>query len=462
MGVYEAGLAGDMHDQLVALSAGTATSVGLVDHALAAITDGDAQLRAFAVVLADAARADAVRADAARAAGLELPLLGIPVAVKADLAVAGVRPYLQPDGEPAAADCPEVAALRAAGAVVLGHTSMSEAALWATTASRLHGATRNPHHARLSPGGSSGGSAAAVAAGWASGAVGTDMGGSVRIPAACCGLVGLKPQRGRRPADPADRRWHGLREPGPIARTVRDCALLHWVLGGPPPPQPGQVPAHRTRLRVGVLPSGERAAGGAVSTAAALLNSLGHDVFEVAPLSSAPVLAAGPRYLRAAADEVGMLGPAAVLERRTTQAAHLGRLVPRFVTALSVRTAGLLESRVRRLFKDVDVLLTPALGGPVPPLAAWSTSSAIHAGLAQRRLAGHTALWNVTGHPALVMPLPAATARAASRPPPSIQLVGRPWTESTLLSLAAALEELAEARSPVAASAPTRLPQEQP
>ncbi len=431
----------DAHDVLAALRAGTTTSARLVDEALRAIAEQDGALRAFAVVLADSARQAAAASDAARADGRDLPLLGLPVAVKADLAIAGVRHYLSPSSLPARGDCPEVAALRAAGAVVVGHTAMSEAALWATTTSRLHGVTGNPHHPALSPGGSSGGSAAAVAAGWVAAAVGTDMGGSVRIPAACCGLVGLKPQRGRRPIYSADRRWHGLREPGPIARSARDCALLHWVLGGPLPAL--TQPAQPGPLRIGVV-LGPGDPAGAVRDAASALAALGHDVDQepgaTAPLGRAAVLAAVPRYLRAAADEVAALSPDAVLERRTVQAARAGRLVPRVAASASARASGLFERRVRRLFDHVDVLLSPALGSAVPAVGQWSSSSAASAGLGQRQLAEHTAIWNVTGHPALVMPIRSAAPARRDLPPPAIQLVGRPWAEPTLLALAAALE----------------------
>lgn len=455
--VYKGGAGGDAHDQLAAMRSGAATSAGLVDRALSRIGEGDGQLRAFAVVLADRAHADAARADELRADGKDLPLLGVPVAVKADLAVAGVRHYLRPDGAPAAADCPEVAALRAAGAVVLGHSAMSEAALWATTTSRLHGATANPLDGALSSGGSSGGSAAAVAAGWAAAAVGTDMGGSVRIPAACCGLVGLKPQHGRRPAGPADGRWHGLREPGPITTSVRDCALLHWVLGGPLPSSPDRPRHAPDQLRVGVV-GGPGDASGAAPAAAALLASLGHDVVPVPPPAARlPLLAAAPRYLRAAAEEVAELGPAAVLERRTVQAAAAGRLVPRYAAGLSARASAAAARHVRRLFRDVDVLLTPALGAPVPALAAWSSSGALRAGWGQLGLAEHTALWNVTGQPALVMPIRSAAPAGSSLPPPSVQLVGRPWGETAVLALAAALEQIDRARGPVA-SVPSPTP----
>src|SRR5919198_4441426 len=204
----------------------------------------DPALRAYRTVRREAALAEADAADVRLRAGDNAPLLGVPVAVKDNMNVAG---ELATHGtglvrEPAREDCEAVRRLRAAGAVILGLTAMPELALWGhDTSSPTWGATRNPHDPRRSPGGSSGGSAAAVGAGLAAAALGTDGGGSIRIPAACCGLVGLKPQRDRLPLAPADGHWLGLTQLGPIARTVEDAALLADVLGAS-----GLVAAART------------------------------------------------------------------------------------------------------------------------------------------------------------------------------------------------------------------------
>src|SRR4051794_27397823 len=202
----------------------------------------DPALRAFRSVRREAALAEA-DAAAARA-----PLHGMAIAVKDNMDVAGevtghgtTLPLA-----PAREDCEAVRRLRAAGAVIIGRTAMPELALWGHDT----GATRNPRDATRSPGGSSGGSAVAVAAGMAAAALGTDGGGSIRIPAACCGLVGLKPQRDRLPLAPADGHWLGLTHLGPIARTVADAALLADVLGAS-----GLVTAARTApapLRIAV------------------------------------------------------------------------------------------------------------------------------------------------------------------------------------------------------------------
>lgn len=265
------------------------------------------------------------------------------------------------------------------------------------------------------------------------------MGGSVRIPAACCGLVGFKPQRGRRPRGAADHRWSGLREPGPLTHTVRDTVLLNTVLGGPRPAPPP------VGLRVGLV-LGPDDGRGAVATAAELLQTLGHTCTVLSPLPVLPVAVALPRYLRGAADEVALLGPDALLERRTAQAARAGRLVPPAAVTAARWAAPAAEHQVRWVFRDVDVVLTPVLALPVPTLATGSDRSALAAGLEQSRLARHTALWNVTGHPALALPLHSTAAAHPGQPPPAIQLVGRPWQDATVLALGLALEQLLAAR----------------
>ena len=183
----------------------------------------------------DAARAEAAAAQERLDSGERAPLLGVPVAVKDNFDLAG---EVTSHGTgiahtPAAHDCEVVLRLRAAGAVIIGITTLPElAAFGQFTESATWGVTRNPWNATRTPGGSSGGSAVAVTAGMAALAVGTDGGASVRVPAAMCGLVGIKPQRGRIPLTPLGEHWHGLAHAGPMARTVADAALLLDVLAG--------------------------------------------------------------------------------------------------------------------------------------------------------------------------------------------------------------------------------------
>ncbi|HUZ28468.1 MAG TPA: amidase family protein, partial [Solirubrobacteraceae bacterium] len=201
----------------------------LVEASLRRIEELDPRLNAFRVTLADEALA---AADAAASSdGL---LAGVPIAIKDEMPVAGQVPTAgsRTYGPRATKDSEVVRRLRAAGAIPIGITNVPELTIWPWTASDANGITRNPWDLSRTPGGSSGGSAAAVAAGMVPGATGSDGGGSIRIPAACCGLVGMKPTRGRVSVAPASEHWLGLTAYGPLARTVADSALLLDVMHG--------------------------------------------------------------------------------------------------------------------------------------------------------------------------------------------------------------------------------------
>src|SRR4051794_30729489 len=207
--------------------AGEVSSADLVELYLERITRLDPELNAFRVVFAERARAEAAQADARRGAGDSgRPLLGVPVAVKDNVNVAGEVTAMGSNayGDPAAEDSEVVRRLRAAGAVIVGKTHMSELAIFPFTESLAWGQTRNPWDRGRSAGGSSGGSAVAVAAGMVGAAYASDGGGSIRIPASTSGLFGLKPQRGRVPLLPDLEHWHGLSAAGCGTRTGADTA----------------------------------------------------------------------------------------------------------------------------------------------------------------------------------------------------------------------------------------------
>src|SRR2546430_3258892 len=225
----------DLRRQTDMLANGEISSAELVDAALARIERLQPALGTFRVVRAEAARAEADDADRRLAAGERLPLLGVPIAIKDDVDLAGESTPFGCGGEfpLAEMDAEVVRRLRAAGAVVVGKTATPEFGQWAFTEGGPDFApARNPWSLDHTPGGSSGGSAAAVAAGLVPAAVGSDGAGSVRIPAAWCGLVGLKPQRGRISTWPDAEAFHGITCFGPLTRTVGDAALLLDVLAG--------------------------------------------------------------------------------------------------------------------------------------------------------------------------------------------------------------------------------------
>src|SRR5919202_5128660 len=313
----------------------------VVEAVLRRIERLDPQLNAFRVVLAERVLAEADKADARRCAG-EQPLLGVPVAIKDDTDVAGVptaRGTAAADLTPRAADAEVVRRLRVAGAVIVGKTNVPELMMWPWTEGVSFGAARNPWALDRTPGGSSGGSGAAVAAGLCGVALGTDGAGSIRIPAAYCGLFGLKPQHGRVPLAPGTSDgWHGMNHVGPIARTVADAALFLDAVADRAP-EGGFAAAARApvRLRIAVstkVPPGVVARVGAEQRAAldataALLRSLGHEVvereIEYPPTVGVNVLS---RYLRGIHDEAAALAHPERLEPRTRAMIRRGGPIP--------------------------------------------------------------------------------------------------------------------------------------
>src|ERR1700712_1012437 len=219
------------------LASGRTTATELATQSLARIDASQQTLNAFRVVLTERALADAAEADRKRAAGQSLPLLGIPIAVKDDVDVAGVPTRFGTSGDipPATGDAEVVRRLRVAGAVIVGKTNTCELGQWPFTSGPAFGHTRNPWSADHTPGGSSGGSAAAVAAGLVTAAIGSDGAGSVRIPAAWTHLVGIKPQRGSISTWPLPEAFNGITVNGVLARTVVDAALVLDAASGNAP-----------------------------------------------------------------------------------------------------------------------------------------------------------------------------------------------------------------------------------
>ncbi len=347
------------------IAAGELSSRELVEMCLRRIERLDPTLNAFRVVFAERALAEAGQADGRRGAGGSRPLLGVPIAIKDDTDVAGeiTAHGTNAFGEPAREDAEVVRRLRAAGAVIVGKTNVPELEITPFTESPTFGATRNPWDLNRTPGGSSGGSAAAVAAGLVGGALGSDGGGSIRIPAGCCGLFGLKTQRGRIPMAPLGEPWHGLSVYGPIVRHVADAALFTDVTGDGEPLTPAvdRAPgslriAVATNVPPPILASPDAEQRGAVESTAELLRGLGHEVTAVEVPYGTTMPAFIYRYLHGIADAARALPHPERLARRTRGFVRLGRLIPAVALQRALAEAEKNARAIATVFERADVL----------------------------------------------------------------------------------------------------------
>lgn len=453
------------------LADGEISSSELVALSLARIEATQDTVNAFRCVRAEAARIEAQRADRRLAAGERLPLLGVPVAIKDDVDLAGEESRFGCRGSftPKTEDCEAVRRLRSAGAVIVGKTHTPEIGQWPLTEGPEFGVTRNPWNLDHTPGGSSGGAAAAVAAGLASAAMGSDGAGSVRIPAAWTGLVGIKPQRGRVSTWPDAESFNGLTCFGPLTRTVADAALLLDVLSGdhpgdrhrPPLPHESYADAARAqpgRLRIALserIPfSGAPAKldpriRAAVRRLATVLRELGHEVLHDDPAYGLIGLPFMPRSTGGVNDWIANVSEPALLDRRTRDNARTGRLL-RPLLGLARALEGPLHRQVGRVFRRVDVVLAPTTAQPpirvgaIDGLTSWATDKVVVAACP------YAWPWNVLGWPGVNVP----AGLTDDGLPMGAQLLGPANSESKLISLAAQLESVErwhEQRPPVLA-----------
>lgn len=419
-----------------------------VDAALRGVEEREPHLNAFSFVDGERAlaRAGAISAKDPR------PFAGVPIAIKDGTPQQGLPMRLGSalfENHVADHDAAVIRRLEEAGFVPIGRTTMPEFGILPTTEPRLSGPTRNPWDLSRTPGGSSGGSAAAVAAGVVPLAHGGDGGGSLRIPAACCGLVGLKPSRGRISFAP-DRGDDPLVTEGVLTRTVADTAALLDILSGyepgdanwtPPPTRPfGEAArAPPSGLRVGLMlhppvPSGlDPVCARAAEDAARLLENLGHHVetFDMEPLTEVEWKAFEDVWAVLAAEGVaageGILGrpPTPVdVEPLTWALYEKGGALD----ALSYRRSlAVLQRTARRIVGAAlayDVLLTPALAQrpvPIGAITGMERPDPLNALSRSNRFTPYTALWNVTGQPAVSLPL----FHGEDGLPLGVQLVGR-------------------------------------
>jgi amidase len=444
--------------------AGELSAIELVDAGLRRITELEPQINAFTHLAAEEALAEAARIEP----GDPRPFAGVPLAIKDNRPVRGMPLTMcsdlwgdfRPDHDAFA-----VRRLREAGFVLVGKTALPENGILPTTESRRNGPTRNPWDLTRTPGGSSGGSGAAVAAGMLPIAHGNDGGGSTRIPAACCGLVGLKPARGRVSVGP-DSGQSFLVGDGVLTRTVADTAAVLDVLAGyepgdatwAPPPAGGfaaaaRLPAGRLRIGVALSPALDAveldpACLSAAQGAAALLESLGHEVEPVDPPWTGRDLL--PDFTRAFGPGVGMtveigarLAGRAPMESDVEPLTWLMYEHARSQDTLTYLTA---QGRLERVAREIvtalgpyDIVVTPALARR--PLAIGEVHGRGPDPWDHYRRSGaftpYTAIVNVTGQPAISLPL----YHGEDGLPTGVQLIGRPAREDMLLAVASQLEE---------------------
>ncbi|AZQ32859.1 amidase [Streptomyces cyaneochromogenes] len=417
-----------------------ATPREVVAEHLARIERLDGRVGAFRLVRAEAALAEADEVGS-RADLAELPLAGVPVAIKDNLAVRGesnrVGSAATPD-TPADDDHVTVARLRAAGAVVVGLTNVPELCVFGTTEG-VHGTARNPWDTSRTAGGSSGGSAAAVAAGMVPIALGNDGMGSLRIPAANCGLVTIKPGHGVVPAGISDGDWFGMSENGPLATTVEDARLMLSILADTEVVRPDTPGTHRIAVSLrsplaGVTISKPYAT--AARDAAALLIKAGHQVRRADPPYPMSLGVTSLTHWTAGTSVDAQGLDPRQLTRRTRVHAAVGK---RFVDR--VRAGASREELRRRLepfFAEYDVLLTPALARRSPKSEPWHERGWLRNVMANTNYSPLTPPWNLTGWPAMAVPFGTLPSGA----PAAVQLVGRPGSEAELLALAERIEAL--------------------
>lgn len=441
------------------LATGQLSSRELVELSLRRIEERS-DLEAFRCVLSEQALAQADRADERLHSGERLSLLGVPVAIKDDIDLAGQETRFGCPGAfaPRAGDCEAVKRLRAAGAVIVGKTNTPELGQWPFTEGPAFGVTRNPWSLRHTPGGSSGGAAASVAAGLVPGALGSDGAGSVRIPAAWTGLVGIKPQRGRISTWPEPESFNGLTCLGPLTRTVSDAALMLDALSGnvegdlhrPPlpsapfaeaiarAPRPLRI-ALSLRIPYSLAPAElDPAVRAATERIASVLEGLGHQIVEADPPYGLIGLTFFPRSTSGLREWAQRVPQQELLDHRTRRNARMGALCRGPALALSRALEAPLRHHMSRIFTQADIVLTPTTAQPPRPVGSldglghWDTDKVVVGACP------YAWPWNVLGWPGINVP----AGLTPEGLPLGVQLLGPACSEPLLLSVAGQMEQL--------------------
>jgi amidase len=433
------------------LATGAVSSAELTGQALADIEASQPRINAFRLVRPSAAAREAAAADRRLRAGERAPLLGIPVAIKDDQDLAGEPTAFGCVGSfpLATEDSAVVRLLRSAGAIIVGKTNAPELGQWPFTEGPAFGVTRNPWRPDRTPGGSSGGSAAAVAAGLVPVALGSDGAGSVRIPAAWTHLVGIKPQRGRVIGTSDGGIYGGVSTPGPLARTTADAALLLDVLAGQRPDtldsflaaagrEPGPL-----RIAVSLRPpfTGYRVrldphVRAAVEDLAGSLAELGHEVITAEPRYGIVGLNFVARSAGGLDSWAAKVPDAGLLDSRTRHNIAAGRRLSRPLRCLVGPSASWSRRQVGRIFANADVVLAPTTAIGPPAIGEWRELSPGALNRAMVSACPYAWPWNALGWPAINVP----AGFTADGLPIGAQLLGPAWSEALLISLAGQLE----------------------
>jgi aspartyl-tRNA(Asn)/glutamyl-tRNA(Gln) amidotransferase subunit A len=442
-----------------ALAARETTAEAVVERCLQRIEERNGTLNAFITVFADEAREQAREADRDLAAGRHRgPLHGVPISLKdlfdvrgtATTAASRVR-----DNHVAGADAPSVAALRRAGAIVIGKTNLHEFAFGTTNEDSAFGPARHPHDPSRSPGGSSGGSAASVADGMCFASMGTDTGGSIRIPSAVCGLVGLKPTVGELSTDGVVPLSTTLDHIGPMCRTVDDAAILYEVLAGGGA-RPAGTPLDPRALRLGVprayfMSLLDPQVASAFDAACERLRDAGATLDEIAIPHAGDVAAI---YLHIVLTEAAAYH-ARTLERRPEDYTpnvrirlEMGRYVLGEDYARALRGRELIRREVDAALEDRDGVFLPALAIPAPKIGAATVRIGASEEPVRNIMLRCTQAFNVSGHPAVSIPCGHTTDGL----PIGAQLVGVHGDTPGLLRVAKAVEPLVAMRAAAHAS----------
>ncbi len=432
------------------LSTGDVSVATVIDRCLDVIAKRDPAINAFITVLADEARQAARDADAEIAAGrYRGPLHGIPISIKDLFDVRGTSTTAASrvrQNHRADADAPTIERLRAAGAIIVGKTNLHEFALGTTNEESAFGPVHHPLDPNRSPGGSSGGSAASVLADMAYASLGTDTGGSIRIPSAVCGLVGLKPAfrdittRGCVPLSSS------LDHVGPICRSVADARLLYEALCDAPPaidtPREGNPPVEG--LRLGVMREYFTAlldpqVGSAFESACSRLSDAGAILEDVTIAHAGDI---GPVYLHIALSEAAAFHAKALESRgedytpTVRQRLEMGRYILAEDYVRALRGRDVLRHEVNAAIEGKDALLLPTVPVPATRLGATTMRVGTNEESVRNITLRLTQLFNITGHPAITIPC----GQTVEGLPIGAQLVGPRTNTRALLDVAEALE----------------------